>query len=65
MSDTVAKSHQNIRLDIQGLRAIALIAVVLCHMNPAWLTGGYLGTEFFVITGFVIAQTIFILKALP
>lgn len=35
---------------------MAVIAVVLCHMNPAWLPG-YLGVDvFFVISGFVITQ---------
>ena len=50
---------KNIRLDIQGLRAIAVIAVILCHMNPVWLPGGYLGVDiFFVISGFVVTQSL-------
>lgn len=49
--------NSKIRTDIQALRALAVIAVVLCHMNPAWLPGGYLGVDvFFVISGFVITQ---------
>lgn len=59
MTDTVTQSHRNIRLDIQGLRAIAVIAVILCHMNPAWIPGGYLGVDlFFVISGFVVTQSL-------
>lgn len=52
-----AGENSKIRNDIQALRALAVIAVVLCHMNPAWLPGGYLGVDvFFVISGFVITQ---------
>ena len=41
--------------EIDGLRAIAVIAVVVCHLNDALLPSGYLGVDiFFVISGFVI-----------
>lgn len=61
MTDTVVQSRKNIRLDIQGMRAIAVIAVILCHMNPAWLPGGYLGVDiFFVISGFVVTQSLLV-----
>lgn len=31
------------RKDINGLRAIAVIAVLLFHFHPAWLPGGFAG----------------------
>ncbi|WP_137843434.1 acyltransferase family protein [Microbacterium sp. 2FI] len=40
---------------VQGLRAIAVLAVVLYHFWPARFTGGYVGVDvFFVISGFLI-----------
>ncbi len=43
------------RTDIQGLRAIAVAAVVVYHLWPQRLTGGYVGVDvFFVISGFLI-----------
>lgn len=40
---------------LDGLRALAVVAVVVFHLNPAWLPGGFLGVDiFFVVSGFLI-----------
>ncbi|SDG79477.1 Peptidoglycan/LPS O-acetylase OafA/YrhL, contains acyltransferase and SGNH-hydrolase domains [Lentzea fradiae] len=45
------------RADVQALRAIAVLAVVVNHFWPGVLTGGYVGVDvFFVISGFLITS---------
>ncbi|MEO3935780.1 acyltransferase family protein [Dermatophilaceae bacterium Soc4.6] len=40
---------------LDGLRALAIGAVVLFHLDPTWLPGGFLGVDvFFVVSGFLI-----------
>jgi peptidoglycan/LPS O-acetylase OafA/YrhL len=40
---------------LDGLRAVAVVAVMIYHANHAWLSGGFLGVEiFFVISGYLI-----------
>jgi peptidoglycan/LPS O-acetylase OafA/YrhL len=52
------------RTDIQALRAVAVVLVVLFHLWPARVSGGYVGVDvFFVISGFLI--TSHLIKAPP
>lgn len=45
------------RYDIQGLRALAVTLVIVFHLAPSALPGGYIGVDiFFVISGFLITN---------
>ena len=40
---------------LDGMRALAVVAVMLYHTNNGWMPGGFIGVEvFFVISGYLI-----------
>lgn len=44
---------------VDGLRAIAVLSVVIYHLKPTWLPGGFSGVDiFFVISGFIVSASV-------
>ncbi|KVE34449.1 acyltransferase family protein [Burkholderia sp. BDU5] len=55
----LAHVHQQYRPDIDGLRAVAVLAVVLSHAGFTRFSGGFIGVDiFFLISGFVVTNSI-------
>jgi peptidoglycan/LPS O-acetylase OafA/YrhL len=58
-SDVTQISQVPYLAGLDGMRAIAVVAVMLYHANSDWLAGGFLGVEiFFVISGYLITLLI-------
>jgi peptidoglycan/LPS O-acetylase OafA/YrhL len=56
ISKSVPVHARDYRPDIDGLRALAVMAVVIFHYFPTWLPGGFVGVDvFFVISGYLIS----------
>lgn len=58
-SNETTTQKSGYRPELDGLRAFAVIAVIINHFRPELLPGGYLGVDiFFVISGYVITSSL-------
>ncbi|MFE1079655.1 acyltransferase family protein [Nocardiopsis alba] len=52
-----ARASTRFRPEVQGLRALAVMLVLVYHLSPGLIPGGYVGVDvFFVISGFLITS---------
>ena len=59
-SKNISSTSSRYRPEIDGLRAFAVVTVIINHFNKDILPGGYLGVDiFFVISGFVITSSLY------
>ncbi len=59
MASPIKNSPSSYIAPIDGLRAVAVFAVLLYHLGVKWIPGGFLGVDlFFVISGYVITRLI-------
>nr|WP_010133491.1 acyltransferase family protein [Microbulbifer agarilyticus] len=59
-TEVVHPAGRKFRAEVEGLRALAVLSVVLFHLDLTWIEGGYVGVDiFFVISGFLITRNIY------
>ena len=59
LASAVPRRSEGWRADIDGLRAVGVLAVIVFHLRKRWLPGGFAGVDvFFVISGFLITRAI-------
>ena len=61
-----ASAHKSLRYrpGLDGIRAVAVLAVFVFHANPRWLPGGWLGVDvFFVLSGYLITTLLLTQRA--
>lgn len=52
-------ARMNYRPELDGLRAFAVATVIINHIEPHWMPGGFLGVDvFFALSGYVITGSI-------
>ena len=54
----ISSRNSSYRKEIDGLRAFAVVCVIINHFNKNILPSGYLGVDIFVISGFVITSSL-------
>jgi peptidoglycan/LPS O-acetylase OafA/YrhL len=52
---TDARQHDTYRPQLDGIRAVAVVLVILFHLGYGWIPGGFVGVDvFFVLSGYLI-----------
>lgn len=60
-NNTSKSNKMNYMPGLDGLRAIAVLGIIIYHLNKQWLSGGFLGVDtFFVISGYLITSLLLI-----